>query len=62
MAERIVSVKQIDEQFGPYHVTGTVTQLWDPEAARRIRQSMLHYMLRQAPPQPAAPTEDTAAD
>lgn len=43
---RVISVERIDRQYGGYRFTGTVTVVWDPEAAERIKADMLAHMLR----------------
>lgn len=49
MTEQVVRIEKIDRQVGKYHVTGTLTLLWDPEAAKRIKAKMVDYMLAKAP-------------
>lgn len=49
MAERIVDVRQIDEQCGPYHVTGTVTRVYDQDAIERVKQLLVSWGLEKLP-------------
>lgn len=34
---------------GGYNVTMTVTRVWDPEFAARMKQAMIEYLIRQLP-------------
>lgn len=49
MADQVVRVERIDKQVGPYRVSGTLTLLWNPEVAERVKASMVSYMLANAP-------------
>lgn len=49
MGEQVVSVERRARKIGPYTFDVTVTRVWDPEAAARIKANMLEYLLARAP-------------
>lgn len=58
VAETIVSVEHKTFQAGGYNVKMTVTRIWDPEFAARMKQTMLAHLLAQAPAIVAAACRD----
>lgn len=62
MAERIHSTERIETQIGNVRAIINVTRIWDPEAAARIRQSMVHMMVAQIEERLAREDADSAAD
>lgn len=49
MSEQVVRVERVERQIGKYRATITLTLVWDPEAAERIRSAMVRYMISKAP-------------
>jgi hypothetical protein len=41
----VVSVHHLEEAIDGFHVTGTATQVWDPVAAARIRESIIRIQM-----------------
>lgn len=70
MAEQVVRVDRVERQVGKYRATITLTLVWDPEAAERIKSAMIRCMIAKAPEilarhraqVEAASGEHTAAD